>query len=146
MLVRFAGLFRRKEHEAEMNDELRAHLDGLTERNLAAGMSPDEARFAALREFGGVEQIKERARDERRSPWGEHLLQDVRHAGRALRKNPAFTLVAVASLAIAIGANTAIFGLLEAMVFRPLPVRDPHELVLLGWERTGTKGGSIKGE
>jgi predicted permease len=146
MFVRFAGLFRKKQHEAEMNEELRGHLDALTERNIAAGMPPDAARYAALRTFGGVAQIAERARDERRSPWGEHLLQDVRHAARALRKNPAFTLVAVASLAIAIGANTAIFGLLEAMVFRPLPVRAPHELILLGWERTGEKGGSTKGE
>lgn len=66
-LVRFVGLFRRKRHEAEMHDELRAHV----ERNLAAGMSPDEARYAALRVFGGIEQLKERSRDERRMVWFE---------------------------------------------------------------------------
>jgi hypothetical protein len=69
MLVRLAGLFRRKQLESEMNEELRAHFDALIERNLAAGMSLDEARHAALRTFGGVAQIAERARDERRSAW-----------------------------------------------------------------------------
>src|SRR5688572_24277663 len=89
-LHRLRGLLRRRTLETEMNAELRAHLDGLIERNVAAGMAPDEARYAALREFGGVAQIAERARDERRSAWGEHVMQDLRYAVRQLRKTPAF--------------------------------------------------------
>jgi predicted permease len=145
-MVRLAGLFRRRQREAEMNDELRAHFDGLIDRNIAAGMSPGEARFAAMRAFGGMEQVKERARDERRSLRAEQIWQDVRHALRTLGKTRTFTLVAIASLAVAIGANTAIFALIETMVLRPLPVRNPHELFLLGWQPTGTKGGPTKGD
>src|SRR5688500_7981620 len=94
-LVRFFGLFRRSQHEAEMKAELQAHLDGLTERNVARGMSPEEARFAAMREFGGVEQIKERTRDERRTAWAENMASDLRLAARQLWKTPGFTTVAV---------------------------------------------------
>jgi macrolide transport system ATP-binding/permease protein len=121
MFVRLVGLFRRQRHEAEMNEELRGHLDGLIERNVAAGMSPDEARYAALRAFGGVAQIAERARDERRSAWGDHWLQDLRYAIRQLRKNPGFTTVVVLSLAFGIGTNVAIFSLIDDRLLKMLP-------------------------
>jgi hypothetical protein len=134
-IVRLAGLLRRQTHETEMAEELHAHLDGLIERNLAAGMSPEDARFAALRTFGGVAQITERARDERRSAWGEHLLQDLRYAIRQLRKNPGFTAVVVLSLAFGIGTNAAIFSLVDARVLKMLPVKNPEELVLFQWLR-----------
>jgi predicted permease len=146
MLVRFTSLFRRKRLESEMTEELRAHLDGLIERNRAAGMSTDEARYAALRAFGGVAQIAESARDERRSAWCEHLLQDVRYAVRQLRRNPAFTAVVVLTLALGIGANTAIFMVFDAFMWRPLPVAAPERLVIVHGAETYERFDRLRGE
>jgi hypothetical protein len=129
MLVRFAGLFRRQRHEAEMNEELRAHLEGMIERHLAAGMSPEDARYAALRSFGGVEQIKERARDERALVWLEQLRQDFSHALRALSRHRGFAIVAALTLALGLGVNTALFTVFNAVALRPLPLKDPEQLV-----------------
>ncbi|MEO6567780.1 MAG: ADOP family duplicated permease [Opitutaceae bacterium] len=123
------AIWRKKRLERAMVEEMQAHLDGLTERNIAAGMSPRAAADAARRTFGGVEQIKERARDERRWPWLEETLQDLRYAARALRKNPGFTITAVMTLALGIGVNTALFAVYDIAVLRPLPSREPDELV-----------------
>lgn len=129
MLSRFRGLFRRRELEAGMKAEMQAHLDGLTQRNLAAGMSPDEARQAARREFGGLAQFAEQARDEWRSRWAEELAQDVRYGFRSLAKSPAFTLTVVLTLALGIGVNVALFFVFNLVALRPLPVTDPDGLV-----------------
>lgn len=128
-LFRFRGLLRRRALESELSDELHAHVDELTERNRAAGMTPDEARYAALRTFGGVEQIKERARDERRSGWGEHLAQDTRYAFRQLRRNPGFALITIVTLGLGIGATTAISSTVYSLMLKPLPFHDAARLI-----------------
>src|SRR5688500_9559502 len=119
--TKIRALFRIRKRDAEMSEEMRLHLEMQTERNVAAGMDVDEARYAARRQFGGVEQIKERCRDQRSSVWLEQTLSDIRFAGRMLRKNRGFAFAATLSLALCIGANTAIFSMLYALVIRPLP-------------------------
>jgi hypothetical protein len=128
---RFLGLFQKEKREAEMAEEIQQHLGALVERNMAAGMSPNEARYAALRQFGGVEQIKEVAREERIWTWPDQLWQDVVFACRVLRKSPAFTLVAVFTLMLSIGANVVVFGVVNAVLLHPLDVSDPQNLYQL---------------
>ena len=121
-------LWRRNELEQQLGKELQFHIE---ERVLAlrqAGVSEREARRQARQEFGGVEQIKEACRDARGTLWIESSLQDLRYSARSLRKTPAFTLAAIATLALGIGANTAIFQLLDAVRLRSLPVVEPQKL------------------
>jgi predicted permease len=128
---RLRALFRKEELDQQLSDELKFHLEKQIELNLAAGMNPEEARYAALRELGGVEQIKEECRDMRRVNYIENFLQDVRYGLRILVKNPGFAVVAVLVLALGIGANTAIFSLLDQAILRSLPVKDPGRLVVI---------------
>jgi predicted permease len=147
--LRFRSLFRRSSVEQQLTDELRFHLDRLIEQKVSKGMTLEEARYAALRELGAIEQIKEECRDMRRVNYVETFLQDVRYGLRQLRRNPGFTAVAVVTLALGIGANTAIFTLVDAVMLKSLPVTNPKQLVRLGdnnncCEMTGTtqNGGS----
>jgi predicted permease len=112
-----------------MAEEIRLHLELQTEQNLAAGMDPDEARYAALRKFGGVEQIKERCRDQRGWVWLELGWKEFGFAMRSLRRAPGFSLAVLTTLALCIGPNTAILSVLYTLVYKPLPFHEPHQLV-----------------
>jgi putative ABC transport system permease protein len=131
LLTRFMGLFRKQQLEQEFDDELRAHLEMLTEENLRKGMPPEEARYAALRSFGGIDRTKERYREQRGLPTLESFFQDIRYGLRGLLRNPGFTAVAIVTLALGVGANTAIFTVVNAILLRPLPYRDPSRLVYI---------------
>lgn len=119
---RFAGLFRKSRRDAEMAEEMNAHLELLTERNLAAGMSPEEARHAALRDFGGIEQIKEAAREQRTWRWADEFLQDIRFGARMLRRTPGFSILAILCLTLGIGTNAAALSWIEGILIRPYPL------------------------
>jgi predicted permease len=129
----------RRGREAELERELRDHLDLETEEQREAGLSPGEAGYAARRALGNTVRIKEDVRMAWGLQWLETLLQDLRYGLRQLRRNPAFAAVTVLTLALGIGANTAIFSLIDAVMLKMLPVKDPQQLVILSSHRT--KGG-----
>jgi predicted permease len=126
---RIRALLRREEMEGELDKELRFHLEKEIEQNVVRGMSPVEARRVALVEFGGVERVREECRDVRGVRLLEDILQDLRYALRVLSKSPAFAFVSVLSLALGIGVNATVFGFVNAVMLRPLPLPDHAELV-----------------
>ena len=132
-LSKLRGLFRKRELEREMDDEIQAHLEMQIEDHLRQGMDPDEARYLALRKFGGVDQVKETYREKRTLAGVETLFRDLSYGFRMLRRSPGVTVVAILSLALGIGANTALFSAVDAVLLKTLPVEDPNQLVIFEW-------------
>ena len=126
---RLRAPFLRRRLEAEMAEEMRLHVELLTQKSIADGLPPEEARFAAQRRFGGAEQFKEQCRDGMRWNRLEDLLRDVRFAIRVLRKNLGLTTVAMLTLALCIGATTTIFSLVYTLLLKPLPFPEPNRIV-----------------
>jgi predicted permease len=137
LLFRLRALFRRNSMDEELDEELRAHIERQAEKYVGSGMPVEAARRRAHLEFGGHEQVKEECRDARGVRFIETTLQDLRYGLRMLLQNRVFTAVAVLSLALGIGANTAIFSLIDAVLLKTLPVDNPQQLVLLSWASQG---------
>ncbi|MBZ5498850.1 MAG: ABC transporter permease [Acidobacteriia bacterium] len=131
LLRRLLAAVRRNKAERDLDDELRFHLQSLADEFEAKGLNANAARQAARRAFGGVEQTKEVYRDRRGLPLVDGALRDLRHTARSLLRSPGFTMIVVATIALAIGANAAVFLLLDQVVLRPLPVAQPSELVIV---------------
>jgi hypothetical protein len=137
------SLVRKQQQEKDLGDELGSYVEELTERKVRAGMDREGARRAALVEVGGIETVKEKVR-ERSVGFGiESWIKDVAYAVRGFRRGPAFVAVDVLTLGIGIGSTTALFSLIDAALYRKLPVKNPDELVMLNWTHFGrTFGGS----
>src|SRR5262245_16391763 len=139
IVARLRGLRDSADLEDRLDQEIGFHLDMQTEKNLGRGMTPADARRSALLRFGGVEQFKEATRDEYRPRPLEDALHDLRYAMRTLRRAPAFALTTILTLAIGIGANTAIFSAVDGVLLKPLPFVDADRLMTL-WQHDATKG------
>src|SRR2546421_2885725 len=140
---RLLGLFHQNSCDTEIAEEIRQHIEGLVERNVAAGMSADDARNAALQQFGRVQQIKEIAREQRVWMWPDQLWQDLRFGARMLWRNPGFACLALLCLTLGIGTNAAVFSWIEGILIRPYPLvaHQNRMFALIGTTRGGERGG-----
>jgi predicted permease len=139
---RFRSLFRRGRLEAELSEELRFHVEREADEKVAAGIAPQDARLAALRELGGIEQIKEECRDMRRTQWLETVLLDARFAARTFLRRPGFTFCVLIILAFGVGSSTTIFSIVNGVLLTALPYRAPQNLVRIfgTWEHGSQEG------
>src|SRR6266404_74088 len=142
-VLRFGGLFNKQRKDRELDDEIESHIQMHIEDNLRLRMTPEEARRQAMIQFGGIESTKESYRDQRGLPLLDTFFHDIRFGARQLRKKPGFAAVAVLTLALGIGANTAIFSVVDAVLLRPLAYPDSGQLVSLSERGPDWSGGSL---
>ena len=142
-LSRIAGIFTKDSADDDLRAEMEAHIEMETAENVRRGMTPDEARRKALLSAGGLTQATEAVRDRRGIPWVESIAADLQYAFRTLRRSPVYALVVVLTLALGIGANTAIFSVVRGVLLKPLPHRDGNKLVYLRHSRDGADGGNL---
>ena len=132
-------MFGKRKFEQELDEELRSYVELQAAEKVRRGMSPEDALREARRELGGMDQVKENVRDVRPGIFVDTLIQDIRYASRALGRDPAFALVAILTLALGIGADTAIFTVVDGVLLKPLPYPDPDRLLTL-WEHSQADG------
>lgn len=144
MVQRLSGAWSGKRRDSDLAEELQLHIDMQIEDNIRSGMTPEDARRAARLKFGSIESVKERYRDQRGAPLLESIAADLRYAARQLRRAPGFTAAAVLTIALGIGANTAMFSVLDTVLWKPLPIAEPDRFVVLDRISLSEEGGRVK--